>query len=107
VTYIQVESSTDLPTANTLREISGGGSLRLNANWSVSGSIVRDLSASDDQTRGLSFRIAYQDECFVFATDLSRRNTVNGTLRPDTTLLFRLYFKYLGEIDTRGPSLGQ
>jgi LPS-assembly protein len=103
ITYVQTPSNTDLPTSSNIREISGAASLRLNQNWTTSGSIVRDLTAAD--TRAAAFRIAYADECFVFAVDYSRRFTTNGTLRPDSTLLFRLYFKYLGEVDTRGPTL--
>ncbi len=106
ITYVQTERNADLPTVGNLREISGGATLRLTQYWSTAGTIVRDLTAAENKTRSLSMRALYSDECFVFAIDYSRRFTVNGTLRPDNTLFFRLYFKYLGEVDTRGPSLG-
>lgn len=106
VTYVQAARNADLPTLNQVREISTSASLRLGQYWSTSGSIVRDLTAAEGQTRALALRIAYSDECFVFAVDYSRRFTTNGTLKPDNTLFFRMYFKYLGEVDARGPAIG-
>jgi hypothetical protein len=64
---------------------------------------TRDLRTNSQ--RLLSFEAIYEDECFLFGTEIFRRNTKDGDLKPATGFFFRIGFKTLGEI-TPGYRIG-
>jgi LPS-assembly protein len=64
---------------------------------------TRDLRSNSQ--RLLSFEAIYEDECFLFGTEIFQRNTRDGDLKPTTGFFFRIGFKTLGEI-TPGYRIG-
>ena len=55
----------------------------------------RDLTG-DGGTLNAGGSIVYEDECFLFTFQANRRFTRDRDVEPETTLLFRIQFKYLG-----------
>ena len=71
-----------------------GVSARINDHWRASVFARRDLRTAKGVSDG--FRLAYEDECFIFDVSLSRRHTsINGD-NGATLLLFQLTFKTVG-----------
>lgn len=75
--------------------ISGGASLRLNENWSISGFARRDL---EDGGRFIttSGSLVYQDECIRVNTLLKRDYTRDRDSEPDTSVIVTLSLMNLG-----------
>ena len=57
----------------------------------------RDLAHRKDTRLGAGIR--YRDECIGYQLSIERTNYNFGFVRPDTTLMFRIGFKYLGDWD--------
>ncbi|MCX8501870.1 MAG: LPS assembly protein LptD [Alphaproteobacteria bacterium] len=57
----------------------------------------RDLAHHQDTRLGAGIR--YRDECIGYQLSAERTNYSFGLVRPDTTIMFRVGFKYLGDWD--------
>ncbi len=77
-------------------EISGTLSSQLNKTWSSSMVATRDLEEND--FRAISLDLTYEDECFLFSTNLKRTFFENQELHPENSIVFRILFKTLGEV---------
>lgn len=65
--------------------------------WTVSGRLTHDLTENGGPlTAGMQF--LYNDECFAFAADMSHNYTYDRDYNSGVTVLFRLVFKTLGEV---------
>lgn len=73
---------------------------RIGDYWSLGLRTVRDLTG-ESHTRLFAVQLRYIDECFIMITDVERRFLQDNDIKPSTSLMFRLVFKYLGEIDTK------
>ena len=78
-------------------EISGSLATKLTRMWRNSVSGIYDLD-DDGQLRTLSFDLTYECECFTFTTKIQRDLFSDRDLRPNSTILFQLTFKTLGDI---------
>ena len=67
--------------------------------WRTKFSGVTDLS-DDGGQRSLRLGFVYEDECLTFDTSISRTFYLDRELRPTDAILFRVYFKNLGEVTT-------
>ena len=76
----------------------------LSRYWRASLSGVRDLATND--MRKLGFNLVYEDECFVFSSEIARTFFEDRDLEPTDTIMFRVMFKTLGEV-TSGVSQSQ
>ena len=86
-------------------EISGNVFAKINRFWKSSFSGRYDLEGSGD-LRNLSLNLTYDCECFTFSTTISRQFYEDRDLRPNDTILFKLTFKTLGDVQTGFDNLG-
>lgn len=81
------------------QEISASLAAQLTRYWRTRGSIVRDL-ADDGGLRSLGLAFIYEDECFEFWADARRTFFQDRDLEPTDSVIVRLVFKTLGDIET-------
>jgi len=85
------------------KEVSYNLGAKLTNTWSSRFSGVRDLTQTGGQ-RALNLGLIYEDECFIFDSNLSRTFFSDRDLHPNDSIMFRLVFKTLGEV-TSGVSV--
>jgi len=71
---------------------------RLTRFWRTGFSLVRDMTQGTGGWRTIGLRLAYEDECFLFTTDVRREFYQDRDLNPETVVLFGLSFKTLGDV---------
>ncbi|MBI3506449.1 MAG: LPS-assembly protein LptD [Proteobacteria bacterium] len=90
------------PTAlASINQLSQSLSSRISENWRVVSRIVNSMGVD----RGILLvggTLFYEDDCFTWGVDLSRRNIGRAEIPPDTAIVFRFAFRNLGEIAVRG-----
>jgi LPS-assembly protein len=57
---------------------------------------ITDIRA--DSQREVGLRVIYEDECFLFSTELARENFKDKDVEPSNVVFFRLGFKTLGDV---------
>ena len=72
---------------------------RMSRYWRAGVNAVHDLS-EDAGLRALGLQLTYEDECLIFVTSLGRTFFEDRDLKPTDSILFRLTFKTLGEVET-------
>ena len=77
-------------------EITGSLSSQVTDTWRSSLSASKDLAEGD--TRSMNLNLTYEDECFLFSTNVNRTFFQNQDLQPENSMVFRLLFKTLGEV---------
>jgi LPS-assembly protein len=82
----------------TREEASFAVSSQVDRFWRLQFGGVRDLK--EDELRNLGLSLAYEDECLVFQTVASRTFYVDRDLRPSDSIVFRVTFKTLGEVQS-------
>jgi len=80
-------------------EISGGLDAKLNRSWRSSFSGVYDLEGNGD-LRKIAFNLTYECECFTFSATFRRDFFEDRDLKPNDSVLFRISFKTLGDVQT-------
>jgi len=80
-------------------EITLGFSSQATERWRFGADTRRDLTTGGGSLRHGAF-LNYEDECFLFQVDYSRTFTQDRDVRPSDTILFRVVFKTLGEVET-------
>ncbi len=73
----------------------------ISENWRVQSRVIQQLGA-DAGILVAGATLFYEDDCFVWGLDLTRRNIGRAEIPPDTALLFRIALRNLGEISLRG-----
>ena len=93
-------SSAPLPR----EQVQGFVTAQLTPEWSIGAGFLRDLAAPQGGDKELrhGLNLAYEDECFLFTTELARSFTEDRDVRPTTSLMFRLTFKTLGRVQFSG-----
>jgi len=86
-------------------EISGNINAKLNRLWRSSFAGRYDLEG-DGELRSLALGLTYECECFTFSTTLTRQFYEDRDLRPNDTILFKLTFKTLGDVQTGFNNVG-
>ncbi len=72
---------------------------QLSRYWRAGVSAIHDLS-EDEGLRALGLNLTYEDECLIFVTSLGRTFFEDRDLKPTDSIVLRLVFKTLGEVET-------
>ncbi len=70
---------------------------QLSETWSLFAEGNRDID--EEETRRLKFGAVYEDECFIFTTQVTRSFFHDRDLKPEDAVIFRLSFKTLGDAE--------
>jgi len=90
------------PTATaSINQLAHAVSTRMSENWRLEGRVIQSLGA-DNGILIAGTTLFYEDDCFLWGIDLTRRNIGRAEIPPDTALLFRIAFRNLGELALRG-----
>lgn len=90
------------PTAQaSINQLGHSVTAVLSEFWRVQGRVIQQLGA-DDGVLVAGGTLIYEDDCFVWGLDLTRRNIGRAEIPPDTALLFRIALRNLGELSLRG-----
>ena len=81
------------------QEVRAGVAAKLNRYWRTNGSFVYDVEANEKRSLGVG--LTYEDECLVFSANYSRTFFRDRDLEPSNTILFRVLFKTLGELNAQ------
>jgi LPS-assembly protein len=101
LSHARIDRSVQPTALVSINQVSQTLAARLSENWRVTGRIVNSLGA-DNGILLAGTTLIYEDDCFMWGIDLSRRNIGRAEIPPDTTLLFRFGFRNLGELAVRG-----
>lgn len=99
--YSFVERGSSPSLAQDLEQLSTRVTARIDENWRFQLRETRSIGEDAGQLR-LNSTVIYEDECFLFGADLQRRFTGNRDNPPDTSLVFRIAFRNLGETRVQG-----
>ena len=88
------EGSADLITLGRREEINLSTRLELGPEWSFDAFHRRDLAENSSINIGAG--LTYQNECFLFSTQVRRDFTRDRDLEPDTSINFIIKFRNLG-----------
>jgi LPS-assembly protein len=72
-----------------------------NENWRIQGRLIQALG-NDSGILVAGATLFYEDDCFIWGIDVTRRNIGRAELPPDTAILFRIALRNLGELSLRG-----
>jgi LPS-assembly protein len=90
------------PTAVTsINQLGHGLTVVVNENWRAQGRLIQALG-NDNGVLVAGATLFYEDDCFIWGIDLTRRNIGRAELPPDTAILFRIALRNLGELSLRG-----
>ncbi len=101
LSHAKVDRSVQPTARSSINQISQTLSARMSENWRINGRIVNALGA-DNGILLAGATLIYEDDCFLWGVDLTRRNIGRADIPPDTALLFRFGFRNLGELAVRG-----
>ena len=88
------EGSADLSTLGRREEINLSTRLELGPEWSFDAFHRRDLAENSSINIGAG--LTYQNECFLFSTQVRRDFTRDRDLEPGTSINFIIKFRNLG-----------
>jgi len=94
--YIFFEAQSDVDFSGR-EEISGAISTKLNRSWHSKINSRYDLDGSGD-LRNLGMNLTYDCECFTLSTTINRQFYRDRDLRPSDSIMFKLSFKTLGDV---------
>ncbi len=90
------------PTAlSSINQLGHSFSAAFNENWRVQGRVIQALG-NDSGILIAGATLFYEDDCFIWGIDLTRRNIGRVEIPPDTAILFRIALRNLGELSLRG-----
>lgn len=94
--YTFVRSNID-PTTSNVEELSLGVTSKLNDFWTVQAATLQDLRVGQGTLQHLG-RLTYEDECFIFVTQYTKRYIRSVDLSEENSIMFQLTFKTMGEV---------
>lgn len=101
LTHARIDRSIQPTALRSINQLSQSVTARFDEVWRVSGRVVQSLG-SDRGVLLAGATLIYEDDCFLWGLDLTRRNIGRADIPPDTALLFRFGFRNLGELAVRG-----
>jgi len=99
--YVFVDESTQTNLTSSISQMSLVADVRLTENWRVQARHVRDVGNANPGALLTGIALIYEDECFVIAGDVARRNTGTADNPPDTSIFVRIILKNLGDFSSR------
>lgn len=101
LSHARIDRSIQPTAARSINQLSQTLSTRFDEVWRLTGRIVQSL-AEDRGVLVAGATLIYEDDCFLWGVDFTRRNIGRADIPPDTALLFRFGFRNLGELAVRG-----
>jgi LPS-assembly protein len=101
LSHFKVDRSIQPTARASINQLSQSVASQFNENWRVRGRVVSALGA-DSGVLVAGVTLIYEDDCFLWGADFTRRNIGRADIPPDTALLFRFGFRNLGEVALRG-----
>jgi LPS-assembly protein len=101
LSHARIDRSVQPTALSSINQLSQTLSSRISENWRTTGRIVHSLG-QDNGILIAGATLIYEDDCFMWGIDLSRRNIGRAEIPPDTAILFRFGFRNLGELAVRG-----
>ncbi|MFN8704536.1 MAG: LPS-assembly protein LptD [Rhodospirillales bacterium] len=90
------------PTALvSVNQLGHGLSAAFDENWRIQGRVIQALG-NDSGILIAGATLFYEDDCFIWGIDFTRRNIGRDEIPPDTAILFRIALRNLGELSLRG-----
>lgn len=100
--YTQIESQPEYGSLADTELLQPAARLRVNENWSLSGSAVWDMKEQEVIRRGIG--VTYADECTIFTLAYTDE-PASSTNANDWSISARITFRTLGDIDIGSGSL--
>jgi LPS-assembly protein len=101
LSYARIDRSLQPTAVRSINQLSQTASARIDEVWRVTGRVVQSLGA-DNGVLLAGATLIYEDDCFLWGVDFTRRNIGRADIPPDTAVLFRFGFRNLGELAVRG-----
>jgi LPS-assembly protein len=101
LSHARIDRSVQPTALRSINQLSQTLSSRISENWRVAGRVVHSLG-EDSGILLAGTTLVYEDDCFLWGIDVSRRNIGRAEIPPDTAILFRFGFRNLGELALRG-----
>ncbi|MCZ8121913.1 MAG: LPS assembly protein LptD [Magnetospirillum sp.] len=101
LSHARIDRSIQPTAARSINQLTQTLTARIDEVWRVTGRVIESLGAD----RGVLLAgatLIYEDDCFLWGVDFTRRNVGRADIPPDTALLFRFGFRNLGETVVRG-----
>lgn len=95
--YANLDPQTGVGITTEREEIQASGSLQLTKYWSLIGSTRYDIAGS--QRINDSLGLKYSDDCFALSVTYAESFIRDRDIQPNTSILLRFEFKYLGAYD--------
>lgn len=99
--YIAIDEAASSDLTGDREQIDATLNVRLSEYWSTGMNIVHDLSDGDSRLLRGRLGLTYSDECLTFGVDVERSDIEDEDIEPDTRVMFRIAFKYLGGVESR------
>ncbi|MCA3246915.1 MAG: LPS-assembly protein LptD [Azospirillum sp.] len=101
LSHARIDRSIQQTAARSINQLSQTLTARFDEVWRVTGRVVQSFGA-DSGVLLAGATLIYEDDCFLWGVDFTRRNIGRADIPPDTALLFRFGFRNLGELALRG-----
>jgi LPS-assembly protein len=101
LSHARIDRSIQPSARQSINQLSQSVTARIDEVWRVSGRVVQALGV-DRGVLVAGATLIYEDDCFLWGLDFTRRNIGRADIPPDTALLFRFGFRNLGEMALRG-----
>jgi LPS-assembly protein len=98
--YVALDTQRGTQPFGNREQVQARVDARFGDSWGFGMRTVRDLTG-EGNTRLIAAQLRYIDECFIATIDFERRFLQDNDIKPGNSLMFRVIFKYLGEVDTR------
>jgi len=92
--YVRYLQEADSPSGVPIRDLDVKGEVYATKHWGVTANLIRDVLA--DAWRREEVGLVYRDDCIKFEVVYRRDDTVNRTLGPSTSVVFRLMLATFG-----------
>ncbi len=89
----------------SIEQVSYGASSQFTKHWSIQGDITRELGRKGGNLSH-GGALTFEDDCFKFSTSIVKTFYQDRDYKPGVTVMFRLSFKNLGEVQISGDQFG-
>ncbi len=101
LSHARIDRDLQPTAASSINQLGHALGIVFSENWRAQGRVIQALDNGNDILVG-GATLFYEDDCFIWGIDLTRRNIGRAELPPDTALLFRIALRNLGELSLRG-----
>jgi LPS-assembly protein len=95
--FLDQQAAGEFPTRE---EVSAAVRSQLTREWGVGVSARRDLTAETGGMLSQGAYLTYTNDCLIARLDVARNFTEDRDIHPSTTILLRLVFRTLGQVQT-------